>query len=99
MVRVECKFIGIDKEDVVNYWMNPPVDKIKAVKDFRVIERVSLNEMVVYYAISVPMLSDRDFVEHIKIYRDGEDRIFIRDQSIERPDVPPVKGIIRAYTN
>ena len=98
MVRVESSFIGITKEDIVTYWFNPPIDLIKAVTDFRIIERISPDEIVVYLRVKMPMMTDRDQVVHLKVFR-GDDQIFIREQSVERHDAPPVKGAIRMFVN
>ena len=38
MIRVEASYIGISKEDIRDYWFNPPVHKMKSLKDFRVVE-------------------------------------------------------------
>jgi hypothetical protein len=37
MIRVESRFIGITKEDIANYWLDPPVDKHSGIKDYRIV--------------------------------------------------------------
>ena len=70
MVRVEASYMGITKDEIAHYYLNPPVDGHKSVKDFRIIEKISEDEVIMYYRITIPMLTDRDFLLSLKVFRD-----------------------------
>jgi len=38
MIRCDAKFTGLNIDDVVSYWLDPPVEKMKMLREAREIE-------------------------------------------------------------
>ena len=68
---------------------------MKMIKETRLIEKINEDEEIKYWRFRMPLMSDRDMVfrQFRKTLEDGSKLIFVT--TIDRPDVPPIKGIVR----
>jgi len=58
---------GVEPVDIPEYYMNPPMDKMKALKENTVIEQKRGEKPgeyseTKYWRVTIPMMSDRDNV-------------------------------------
>jgi hypothetical protein len=69
------------------------------IPEFKVFEKYSEDDLKMYMRMKIPMMDERDNVSHMKIHRLEGDKIFWKMNTIEHPDYPESKKIIRMYQN
>ena len=68
-LRCDCSFQNFQKEWLMDYWINPPKEKMKMIKELVTIESTEdgpNREMKMYFRMSMPLMSDRDNVMLVK---------------------------------
>lgn len=97
MTRMDVEMRGISNvyHGVVEYFMHPPEEKKTMIKEMRLVERISDDDVILYWRFKLPLMSDRDNICMIKrqILPDGTD--YGMCTTIERDDIPPVDGVVR----
>ena len=70
---------------------------MKTIKEARLIETFADGAQDWYWRMKLPMMSDRDMLMRMKETKLDGERTFVTVKSIERPDTPLVKSVIRMY--
>lgn len=85
------------KEQLLQYYLNPPPGQQNMIKEQRTIERIDENTTIDYWRFKMPMMSDRDNVMsiHQSLTPDGSEFLYIK--TVERDDTPPVPGVVRMF--
>jgi hypothetical protein len=95
MLRVDCSFKNVKREDLVEYMTNPPPHD--DILERKCLEKIDENTSVNYWKFKMPMMSDRDNV--IQIHKSdlaGGNKFFVM-KSVEREDCPEVAGAVRMF--
>ena len=96
LVRMDCSMKNIDMDTLVEHFMNPPPDNSGMVQEMKVIEEISDSCKIMYWRIKMPMMSARDNVMKMTKCTQGDGQFFIVE-TIERPDYPVIKGVVRMF--
>lgn len=91
-MRTESEMVNVDPHKIWDYLTNPPPNKmVKELKHFDQKE----NEVKIYLVMKVPLMSTRDSISLAKRTPLTDDSFFFSMQTIEHPDYPPKKKVIR----
>lgn len=96
-MRIDTELQNVKLDEVIDYLYDPPVGGwATEVKTLQNNEEGSKKQ---YWRSSMAMMSDRDAVVHImkKEKTENGGGVFFTAKSIEDPDVPPVKDVVRFY--
>ena len=90
--------MNIDPKRIIEYYRNPPLEKMKMIKEMRLIEQIpEENTDYIYWRFKLPMASDRDNVAKIVITDLPNEACHFLMTTVEREDHPPVPGVIRMF--
>jgi len=95
LIRVHCFFKGVQCEHIVDYFMNPPPNKM--IKEFKDLEIFPNGDKITYTRFKIPMMSEREAIAKYSHKKMDDGSIFITVQSCEHADAPKVKGAIRMF--
>jgi hypothetical protein len=86
----------VEPKLIMHYFLNPPKDKANLIKEMRQLHVAPNGDTTVYWRFRMPMMSDRDNVALIRQQElKDEGGIFVQCMTVDRDDVPLVKGVIR----
>ena len=86
---------GIKKEQVIDYFVNPPPGKIKMLKEHRDLQTIDDSTSIKYWRFKFPLINDRDVIFKLQIKKaEGEGNLVFAN-SIPWDDIPVPKHVVR----
>ena len=95
MIRIDAVLQNVNGDDFMEYFNNPPMDD-GVMKEMRKIEDIP-DGQICYWRFKMPMMSERDNICKVITKKMDNGDLFIACTSLERDDIPPVKGVVRMY--
>jgi hypothetical protein len=96
LLRIDASMKGIAGPELISYFMKPPPNVSSMIQEERDIEIIDDMTKVVYWKFKMPLMSARDSCMKITQSNQGDGTFFVCE-TIERPDVPEVKGVVRMF--
>ena len=97
LLRIEGEFQNITVAEVVDYYLNPPTDG-GVYKDFKTLEKMDNGDVIIYFRIGMPMMSDRDNVLHSSM-KEIDGGTFLNMRTVDHPAAPQVAKVVRMYNH
>jgi hypothetical protein len=99
LIRVDATFTGgITAEDIIDFWVNPPKEKQSMIKELKTLENCENGDQILYMRFKMPLMNDRDNVMKVHFEKlEKEGGTYLKCETVDRTDCPPVKGVVRMY--
>ena len=96
LIRCDATMKNVDCTKLWGYFTNPP--KSSMIKECKILETMPNGDLLIYWRFKLPLMSDRDNVSycHREPLPDGNGE-YISCLTVERDEVPPVKGVVRCH--
>ena len=95
LLRMEAEFQNIEATKMWEYITNPPKNTL--LRELKTIASDGPNHLDIYYQVKLPLMSTRDNLLRCKRTILTDDAFYIQTETIDHPDYPPKKGIIRMF--
>lgn len=104
LFRMDLKIRNHKLEDMTDYLLNPPLDKLKMYKEFKIDDMWASDDKseykyIRYQRTTAPMITDRDAVVFIQSETDANGQIFSSTKSILDERYPERNDTIRMYNH
>ena len=94
MIRIEAAFKGITADDMFVYFSDPPQMK-NMFKEVKILDKFPDGSFIRYWRLKFPMMSERDNIMLIQKMQLPNGGMFINLKTVEHPEDPKYKDVIR----